>query len=261
MNWQALDLSILAPAFLAGLIVLSTHVPFGHLVLKRGIIFIDLAVAQIAGLGVIAADQFGWNDEPWQVQASAITMAIMGAFLLRWTDKKFAKNQEALIGVLFVLAATLSLLLISNNPHGGEHLKNLLVGQILWVSYEQLIPVAMVYALLLFLWFGFNISNKIPGAFYLFFAIVVTVSVQLIGVYLVFASLIIPALTTQQKMLNSHKLIYAFSVGVIGYLFGLIVSALFDLPSGAMIVWGLAVSGLLHLLFSFLLLKTKHKAF
>ena len=248
MNWQALDISILAPAFFAGLIVLSTHVPLGSLVLKRGIIFIDLAVAQIAGIGVIAADLFGWDKSPWQVQISAMIMAVFGAFLLRWTEKRFAKIQEALIGVLFVLAATLSLLLLSNNPHGGEQLKDLLIGQILWVSYEQLIPAVIIYTILLFAWFGLRINRKLPGAFYLVFAIAITVSVQLVGIYLVFASLIIPALVTS-KAKGKRQLINGFIVGALGYALGLISSALFDLPSGAMIVWSLASVGVAYSFF------------
>ncbi len=242
MNWQALDLSILGPAFVAGLLVLSTHVPMGRLVLKRGIIFIDLAVAQIAGIGVIAADTFGWDKNPWLVQIAAVTTAIMGAFILQWTEKHFAEIQEALIGVLFVLAATLSLLLLANNPHGGEHLKDLLVGQILWVSYDQLIPPAIIYGCLLFAWFGLKIGEKIPGAFYLVFAITVTVSVQLVGVYLVFASLIIPALATR-NLLVDRQLTFALILGGLSYALGLAVSAVFDLPSGAVIVWSLAVVG------------------
>jgi zinc/manganese transport system permease protein len=242
MNWQALDLSILGPAFLAGLLVLSTHVPLGRLVLKRGIIFIDLAVAQIAGIGVIAADQFGWSENPWQVQFAAVSTAILGALLLRWAEKRFPDIQEALIGVLFVLAATLSLLLLANNPHGSEHLKDLLVGQILWVSYEQLIPAALIYAVLLFSWFVLKIGDRFPGSFYLVFAIAVTVSVQLVGVYLVFTSLIIPALVTR-KLTGNKQLTFAFLLGSFSYGLGLMASSLFDLPSGAVIVWSLAFVG------------------
>ena len=242
MNWSAVDLSILGPAFIAGLLVLSTHVPMGRLVLNRGIIFIDLAVAQIAGIGVIAADIYGWNDSAWKVQIAAVSTAILGALVLRWTEKYFAAIQEALIGVIFVLAATLSILLLANNPHGGEQLKDLLVGQILWVSYDQLIPTAIIYALVLFAWFGLKVGERIPGAFYLIFAIVVTASVQLVGVYLVFASLIIPALATRNQS-GKKQLTYALTLGAVSYGLGLAGSALFDLPSGPVIVWSLAVVG------------------
>ena len=246
MNFEAVDITILGPAFVAGLLVLSTHVPLGRTVLKRGIIFIDLAIAQIAGLGVIAADAFGWEAEGanWKIQIAAVTAALCGALLLNWTEKRFEKIQEALIGILFVLGATLGLLLLANNPHGGEHLKELLVGQILWVSYEQLWPVLALYVGVLVLWFYLDIERMTRLGFYLIFAVTITASVQLVGVYLVFASLIIPALATREKSGN-NQLFFAYGLGALGYLGGLLASALFDLPSGAIIVWSLAVFGII----------------
>ena len=153
---MSVDLDILLPAFLAGLLVLATHVPLGQQVLARGIVFIDLAIAQVAGLGVIAADAVGWEPQGWRGQAAACLAALLGALLLTWTEKRWAQVQEALIGVLFVAAASAELLLLAHNPHGGEHLKDLLVGQILWVSPADLIPVAILYALVLALWLGFG---------------------------------------------------------------------------------------------------------
>jgi len=243
MNWQALDVSIIGPALLAGLLVIATHVPLGRAVLNRGIIFIDLAIAQIAGLGVIAANVFGWETDGWQIQVAAVSAAMLGAVMLHWTEKRFEKIQEALIGVVFVLAATLGLLLLANNPHGGEQLKDLLVGQILWVSYSQLWPIAILYAVVLLAWFTLDISKRHRLLFYLLFAITFTASVQLIGVYLVFASLIIPALATRNIRQN-WRLLSAYVVGIVGYASGLVASALWDLPSGAMIVWCLAIVGL-----------------
>ena len=123
----AIELSIIAPALLACLLVLSTHVPLGTEVLRRGIIFIDLAIAQVAGLGVIAADTMGWEAKGWAVQIAAVSAALLAAYILHWTDKRLPKIQEALIGVAFVLAATAGILMLAENPHGGEHLKELLV--------------------------------------------------------------------------------------------------------------------------------------
>jgi len=237
MNFDGLDLSILGPAFVAGLLVLSTHVPMGQQVLSRGIIFIDLAIAQIAGLGIIAADSFGWEPNGWAVQGVAVMAALLGALLLNWTERRFRDIQEALIGVLFVLAATGGILLLSHNPHGGEHLKELLVGQILWVSYQQLIPIAILYAVVLAVWFRTRHSRSL--LFYVLFALTVTASVQLVGVYLVFSSLIIPALAVRQARRNGLWL--AYGMGASGYAVGLMASAVFDLPTGAVIVWSLAV--------------------
>ena len=242
MNVEGLDISILAPAFLAGIIVLLTHIPLGREVIKRGIIFIDLAIAQIAGLGVIIAFQFGGEMHGLEAQAAAITSALMGAWLLHSIEKKAGEHLEALIGVSFVLAATASILMLAHNPHGSEHLKELLVGQILWVDWSQILVAAVVSLIVVFVWF--NYKNKIGNiGFYILFAVSITSAVQLIGVYLVFTSLIVPALAAA-KYQTKPALILAGIIGITGYLSGLIASALFDLPSGAVIVWCLAISAL-----------------
>lgn len=241
MNWSAIDISILAPAFLAGLLVTLTHVPLGQRVLQRGIIFLDLAIAQVAGLGLIIAYSFDWQPGGWQGQLVAMTAAILGVLLLNFTEQRWPKIQEALIGSLFVLASSGSILLLASNPHGGEQLKELLVGQILWVGYDQIIPVAILYAAVLAFWFGFS-QRSTSLQFYLLFAITITASVQLVGIYLVFASLILPALATRN--LSKHALFYGYIISASGYLLGLIMAALLDLPAGAMIVYSLAFSAL-----------------
>jgi zinc/manganese transport system permease protein len=241
---NGIELSILIPAMIAGLLVISTHVPLGQVVLKRGIIFIDLAIAQIAGLGVIAAHLLFHDPNHWTVQLTAVSFALLGALLLRWTEKRWLPIQEALIGALFVLSASLSVLLLADNPHGGEQLKDILSGQILWVSSSQLIDIALVYAVLLALWFGIHRLRR-GGGFYLLFAVAVTLSVQLVGVYLVFSSLIMPALATHRLQDNKSKLLFGYLTGVLGYAAGLLLSSLTDLPSGPMIVVCLIISALL----------------
>ena len=238
MNWSALEFSILIPAFLAGLLVTATHVPLGIQVLQRGIVFIDLAIAQIAGVGIMSADIFGWEPQGWAAQGVAMSAAVAGAIVLTWAEKNWPEVQEATIGVSFVLAASAAILLLAGNPHGGEHLKDLLVGQILWVNLTTLLPVLLIYALILALWFG--IRKRLGRAgFYVLFACAVTISVQLVGVYLVFAGLIIPALATRK--FHSRRLIAAYATSAVGYALGLLLSSLFDLPSGAVIVWSMAV--------------------
>jgi zinc/manganese transport system permease protein len=240
---DTLDFNLLAPALLAGLLVLATHVPFGLQVLKRGIIFLDLALAQIAALGVIAAAGFGLEPHGLGVQLAAGAAALLGAFLLYSTERLFPKAQEAAIGSVFVLSATASILLLAANPHGGEQLRDLLAGQILWVRYEQLMPVAILYGTLAALWVGLKRRSS-SLLFYVLFALAVTASVQLVGVYLVFASLIIPALATY-RLPERARLPLAYAVGVLGYAAGIIISALADLPTGAVIVWTLAVAAAL----------------
>lgn len=235
MTQPALEWGILVPAFLAGLLVLATHVPLGMQVLARGIVFIDLAIAQVAGVGVIAADALGLEAEGWAVQIAAVTAALLGAFVLTWTEKRWPERQEALIGVLFVLASCAGLLLLANNPHGGEHLKDLLVGQILWVSTRQLVVMLVVTGAVLVVWLA--LGRRVgPISFYALFAIAVTASVQLVGVYLVFASLIVPALATSAMASRRSRLLAGFSIGAAGYAVGLALSSLIDLPSGPLIV-------------------------
>jgi zinc/manganese transport system permease protein len=239
VNWSALDWGILGPALIAGLLVLATHVPLGMQVLDRGIVFIDLAIAQIAGLGVIAADALGVAEHGLAVQAAAVTAALLGAWLLTWTERRAAQQQEALIGVLFVLAASTGLLLLAGNPHGGEHLKDLLVGQILWVTTTQLAWLAALSVVLLAA-IAAGLTDRLGRfGFYGAFAVAVTASVQLVGVYLVFSSLIVPALATI-ALPRRLRLVVAYAIGIAGYALGLALSALFDLPSGAVIVCALA---------------------
>jgi zinc/manganese transport system permease protein len=241
-----IQLSILGPAFLAGLLVLATHVPLGQQVLTRGIVFIDLAIAQIAGLGVTIAGSFGSEPLGWQVQVAAIGAALGGSLLLTVTERYWPEVQEALIGVLFVVAACVELLLLANNPHGGEHLKDMLVGQILWVSPSALIPVAALYAGALAIWF-WRRGDLGHFGFYVLFAVVVTQSVQLVGIYLVFASLIIPALAAR-RFAPERRLVAGYVVGIIGYVSGLVASSVFDLPTGAMIVVTLCLSFILSVI-------------
>jgi zinc/manganese transport system permease protein len=236
----AIELGILLPALVAGLLVTSTHVPLGIQVLSRGIVFIDLAIAQVAGVGVIFADWLGLEHHGWAVQFAALAAALAGALLLTWTEKRWPEVQEAVIGTTFVLGASGALLLLAANPHGAEHLKDLLVGQILWVDWPRLLPVALVYAVVLALWFGMRERLGRTG-FYLLFAAAVTVSVQLVGLYLVFTTLIVPALATHQ--VQRARLAICYALGACGYAIGLLASALLDLPSGALIVWAMTLLG------------------
>lgn len=245
---NSIELDILLPAFIAGLLVLSTHIPLGMKVLERGVIFADLAVAQIAGLGIVLAGLLNLTGQPLLVQVIAAFSALCGAALLSLIEDRLPDVKEACIGLTFVLAASGGILLMSRDVHAGEHLKDLLVGQILWVSYSQLIATALLSAVLLVIW-RWSLRQAQDGrqdrlghlGFYALFALAVTASVQLVGVYLVFASLIVPALATYR--IKERRIVYAFAVGIAGYAIGLLLSAIFDLPGGAAIVWAMAIVG------------------
>lgn len=235
-----LDFSILIPAFIAGMLVLLTHIPLGINVLQRGIIFADLAVAQIAGLGVILAGLSGHTRQPFFMQFIAVGSALIGALLLSLIEKHLHDVREASIGLLFVLAASGGIMLLSHDTHSGEHLKDLLVGQILWVGNEQIIVMALLSITILGIWIMFRHKLGSSG-FYALFALAVTASVQLVGIYLVFCSLIVPALATIR--MQRGRTLAAFATGTLGYASGLLFSSWQDLPAGAAIVWCMAIWG------------------
>ena len=243
INFSALDPSLLLPPLIAGWLVLATHVPLGRRVLARGIIFLDLAIAQIAVLGVIAAHAFDLAAEGWPTQLAAAAAALAGAALLAVCERRWPDIQEALIGSAFVVAASLGVLLLAGDPHGGEHLSELLTGQILWVGTPQIMQIALLYAALIAFWWvrGTRLGSL---GFYLIFALAITASVQLVGVYLVFASLILPALAVRGWSPRAG-LVVGWTIGALAYAGGLAASALFDLPAGPAIVIALAVLALL----------------
>jgi zinc/manganese transport system permease protein len=233
------ELDIIALPFLAGLLIVATHVPLGREVLHRGIIFIDLAVAQIAGLGVIVALWLGREAGDWVTQGFAVVSALLGAALIRGFERHWPDIQEALIGITFVMAATAGMLLLAGDPHGADHLSGLLAGQLLWVNADQLQVAAVIYLPVIVLWYWLG-----PGRlrFYLLFAVTVTVSVQLAGVFLVFASLIVPAVAIR-RLQGVAAIATGYVVGGIAYAAGLLCSLLFDWPAGPAIVWMLVLTG------------------
>src|SRR5438067_424489 len=194
----------------------------------------------------IRAHASGLGAGGWITQVAAAAAALVGALLLTWTERKRPEAQEALIGVLFVLASTAQILLLANDPHGGEDLKDLLAGQILWVTPRQLVHAAIVTGIFLLAWFRYRERLGRVG-FYVLFAFVVTISVQLVGVYLVFTSLIVPAVATYRYP-PRRQLLLGYMLALASYLVGLALSAVVDLPSIAVIVWAMAlIAVLVHL--------------
>lgn len=235
MNLVAVDLSIIGPAFVTGLVVLATHVPLGRRVLERGIVFLDLAVAQLAATGAVVMHLLEIEND-WAVQGAALTAALLGACALHRCERRWPEIQEALIGATFVVSASAVMLLLAGAPHGSEHLQDVLAGQILWVAWHEIALAAAVSAAVLILWSTLR-ARLGSGLFYALFAVAVTASVQLVGVYLVFASLILPALVARRQGLAAGYL-----TGAVGYGVGLVVSAVLDLPAGPSAVCGLAVA-------------------
>jgi zinc/manganese transport system permease protein len=238
-----LDINVLGPALVAGFLVIATHVPLGSIVLDRGIIFIDIALAQVAATGVVFGNLMWGGLSGWVVQASAVGAAIGVAGFLVWTDKRFPAVQEAIIGIVYVSAASVQLMMLAFNPSGAEFLKKLLIGQILWTTPLQLAGVALVYACALAIWYYRDFTRD-RAAFYVVFAVVITLSVQIVGILLVFASLIVPALAAR-AVKPKWRLLVAYNIGAIGYLVGIAASAVFNTPTGASIVCALVPAAVL----------------
>ena len=152
------------------------------------------------------------------VQSIAVGATLIASYILHLVEKRWAEIQEALIGSLFVLTPSGSILLMAASPHGGEHLKELLVGQILWVSYAETIPVALLYLVVLGLWFSLRQGRS----------------------SLLFVTLILPALALRQVERTADLMGYL--IAATGYAQGLILAALVDLPAGAVIVYTLSLS-------------------
>lgn len=238
-----LNADILLAPLLAGFLVLLTHVLLGHEVLKRGIIFLDIAIAQIAAMGMMISIVIGFEPNDTLTQLISIACALSGATLLHFTEKFFAQRQEAIIGVIFVLSATASLLLMSDNPHGGDQISEIMSGQLLWVGSTQLYHLLIMTVFVsLLLWL--RKQYQINWLFYPAFAVAITSSVQVIGVYLVFSTLIIPAMAVNATSMKTT--VFAFLIGLGSYAIGLFLSLLTDLPAGPLIVWVMALSGILY---------------
>ncbi len=240
VSWDMI--MILAPAFIAGALISLAHIPLGIEVLKRGIIFLDLAVAQCAALGMLAFHVYIDNEvmDPQYANIGALisglTAAMVCSFALHTLEKKAGHFQEALIGCTFILAASLSILIMSGDPHSNEQMKDILAGQILWANWSDLQLSGTIFILVSFIWMRFGIyRNKI---FYPLFALTIPFSVNLIGVYLVFASLILPALATVK--IKKGRAFTAYMLSTFAFAIGLFFSYVADLPSGPAIVLTLA---------------------
>ena len=213
--------------------VTAVHAPLGIEVLKRGIVFIDLATAQVVGLAVILLGL--WLDEPsWMERQSAAFAAGIGiALFFRWIERKANDEQEAVIGSCFIIAASVALLALADNPHGGEELVHVLSGQLLFVDWSDIATFVPVFAAFAVLWCAIPRMRTGTG-FFVLFAIAITASVQLVGVYVVFASLILPALAARGA--NGYVLSRALVSGLAAVVAAILISAAADLPAGPFLV-------------------------
>jgi zinc/manganese transport system permease protein len=249
--WDVLFWPIMACVLLPWLLVyLGLHV------VQRGIIFIDIAMAQMASLGICLAVLLGIESEDWRTLVIALAVTLIGAALFSLTAKReSAVPQEAIIGIAYVVAAAGSVLLLSRSAHGNEEIRNMLVGDItvvgpreVWQCFAVFVAVGIVHYLLRrsFLLVSFDRARAHQEKlevrwwdflFYALFGLVVTIFVRVAGVLLVFSYLIVPAvcaMTLARK--TGSRLLIGWIVSLVGGIAGLYLSFYGDFPSGAAIV-------------------------
>lgn len=214
------------------------HGPLGREVLRRGIIFIDLAIAQVAGLAIIATDLWLPHASWVTTQTIAIFAALSAAAFFHSMEQKNVKEQEAVIGSTYILAASMILILLANDPRGGEDIQHILSGQILLVTWKTISTLTPLYIIAGVTWFLIPRARN-GFAFYAIFTLVITASVQLVGVYVVFASLVFPALAI--RPLRDRQTLFSLFCSLTSVFVGLMGSLVIDLPAGPMLVLSYAV--------------------
>ncbi len=246
-------LTFLFYPFLGCVLLILIHVYFGIHILERGIIFVDLAMAQFIALGIAIAFLLG--HEGGTRNYYAVSFAVVGAFILSMAKRiKRIVNMEAFIGVLYIFSLAGSFLILDRTPHGLEEFKAILNGNILWVTASDILKTFILYAAigLLHLVFRkkfFALSYEESNGpiweflFFLSFAFVLVSSVQLAGILQVFSFLVIPALIGRLFTRSPLKiLIGGWGIGLIASMVGITLSYKLDLPTAPLIVASLSVA-------------------
>jgi len=249
-------LSFLLYPFAASVAFVLIHAYLGVHVLRRNIVFADLALAQLSALGATVAFALGYAPVSPAGFAYAFAFTTLGAALLTAT-RALARfvSQEAFVGILYVAATAATVLVVDRSPQGAEHVKKILIGSILTVEAPELVKFAVLYGIIgLLHWFArrpmLAVANEAQPAgrsalavslwdflFFLSFGVVVTSSVTTAGVLLVFSFLIVPAVIGAMfSRAVSVVLAIAWSTGILASAVGLAGSFVLDLPTGAAMV-------------------------
>ena len=262
-------LQFMAAPFAVCLILVGMHGYLGLHVLLRQVIFVDLALAQIAALGTVVAFLFGHPVGSPTSFAYSLGATVLGALVFSVTRTRAQETtvpQEAIIGITYVIASATAILVADRAPEGAEHIKELLAGSILWVTWPTVIKDLVVYSLVgvfHYIWRKrFILLSEDPERayaqgmkvwfwdflFYVSFGVVITLSVEVAGVLMVFAYLVAPAIIALSSSDRwGPRVAIAWAVGFLASALGLIASYQVDFPSGPAIVCAL---GLFLLLFA-----------
>lgn len=236
-------IDILLPATLLGIVLMVIHGYFGIQIIKRNIIFADLAVGQMAALGVAISLYLFESSYTYYF---SVMFAILSASLIAFIQHRKDTHIEAFIGLMYALGISGVFIVMSHSPHGLEELNNLLAYDILFTRYEDVMITAITYCVIgLFLYVIRGLEGiKRELAFFILFALTITSSVRLAGVFVVFSILIAPSLTAI-KLFSKHHLFFATVIGSLVFLLSIILSYNFDLPTGYTIVFLNALTAIL----------------
>ena len=249
-----LEMMVLPVVMAIVLVVMHSHLGF-HVV-KRGVIFVDIALAQVAAFGVAVSLLLGGEPGSASTYAIALSGTFLGALLITTTRTQRQRvPQEAYIGVIYVVFSAAMILVLTQVPHGGEEINHLLVGSLLWVAWPTFFKTTLLYCALgvpLWFWRGplRRISTDPEDArraglsvrlwdviFYMILGTVVTFSVQIAGVLMVFTLLVVPTVMGMRLFPGLGKqMLYTLAVGITAVIMGSAASYILDLPTGAAIV-------------------------
>ena len=249
-------LALMWVPFLMCLVLTGIHAYLGLHVIAREVVFVDIALAQIAALGATAAFLWGYDLESWGSYVFGLSFTVLGASVFAITRSRERRvSQEAVIGVVYAVSAAAAVLVADRTPHGAEHLRSMLVGSILAVQGSEVVKVACLYAVIgIFHWLcrrpfllistnpdkAYEQGWRVRGwdfLFYASFGVVVTSSVRIAGVLLVFSYLIVPTLAA--NLLGGsvgRRLAVAWSFGTFVSVVAMAASAILDFPTGATVV-------------------------
>lgn len=243
---------LLAP-FIMCLILVGIHCYLGLHVLRRGVIFVDLSLAQVASLGATVALLFHFEHHSWQSYLISLSFTFIAALYFAW-GKKYEKyvSQEVLIAIVYAFASSFVVLVVNSLAHGAEHIKEILIGKILWVTWEDVIKTAIIYSFVAVAHFVLRkpllraTLHKEEGSeknllwdflFYALFGVVITSSVGIAGILLVFSFLVVPALLSMLLSTSLKvQLFIGWIIGTVLSFVGMTLSYKMDLPAGAVLV-------------------------
>jgi zinc/manganese transport system permease protein len=249
-------LDLLAVPFAACLVLTGIHCYLGIHIVSRGVIFVDLALAQVAALGSTVALLAGYELNSWEAYLISLGFTFLGAgvFALGRTRDK-SVPEEAIIGIVYAVSSALAILVLDRTPHGEEAIEAMLVGSILFVTWPQVGKIAVLYLAVGLLHFLLRrkfllISMDPEGArqsglwirfwdfvFYVTFGLIVTSSVHIAGVLLVFSYLVVPAVCAMFFVRSvTYRLLIGWTLGFVASVLGLYASATWDFPTGASVV-------------------------